>query len=94
MADQFVTYKGRPVVRNGKTIYYGDMANEYVVMMNVITEKEQNGEMVATAIKCYLMKTDKNLNPMQAITQTSERSSLLDALELASAWLSRQETAS
>lgn len=86
---EFVTYKGRPVVRNGKTIYYGDMANEYVVMMTVLAEKEQE----ATAIKCYLMKTDKSLNPMQAITQTSERGSLLDALELAAAWLSRQETA-
>ncbi len=87
---EFVTYKGRPVVRNGKTIYYGNMANEYVVMMTVLSEKEQE----ATAIKCYLMKTDKSLNPMQAITQTSERSSLLDALELAAAWLSRQESAS
>lgn len=94
MAEQLMTYKGRPVVRNGKTIYYGKMSNEYVVMMNVLSEKEQNGTMVATAIKCYLMKTDKNLNPMQAITQTSERGSLLDALELAAAWLSRQETAS
>lgn len=93
MAEQFMTYKGRPVVRSGKTIYYGKMSNEYVVMMNVLAEKEQNGEMVATALKCYLMKTDKNLNPMQAITQTSERSSLLDALELAAAWLSRPETA-
>ena len=44
---EFVTYKGRPVVRNGKTIYYGNMANEYVVMMTVISEKEQE----ATAIK-------------------------------------------
>lgn len=91
MSEQYMTYKSRPVVRNGKTIYYGSMANEYVVMMNVTEEKTEGDFTTATAIKCYLMKTDKNLNPMQAITQSSERSSLYDALELANAWLNRQE---
>ena len=93
MAEQFMTYKGRPVVRNGKTIYYGSMANEYVVMMNVMAENERDGATVATAIRCYLMKTDKSLSPMDAMVQNGERNSLFGALELAAAWLSRPETA-
>lgn len=87
----YMTYKSRPVVRNGNTIYYGSMANEYVVMMNVMSENKENGVGVASAVKCYLMKTDKDLTPMQAIMQTSERNSLYEALELANAWLTRQE---
>ncbi len=94
MAEQWLTYKGRPVVRCGKSIYYGSMAQEYVVMMNVISEQDDNGIATATAIKCYLMKTDKSLKPMEAITQTSERTSLFSALELAAAWLNRVERAS
>ncbi len=90
MSEQYMTYKARPVVRSGNTIYYGSMANEFVVMMNVTGEKTEGDFATATAIKCYLMKTDKNLNPMQAIVQTSERASLYDALELANAWLNRQ----
>ncbi|MCQ2434067.1 MAG: hypothetical protein MJ062_02375 [Oscillospiraceae bacterium] len=89
MNEQYMTYKTRPVVRNGKTIYYGSMANEYVVMMNVISDKAENDISVASAIQCYLMKTDKNLNPMQAITQKAERENLYEALELAAAWLTR-----
>ena len=92
MAQEYMTYKSRPVVRSGNTIYYGSMANEYVVMMNVMKSETAHDVPTATAIKCYLMKTDKSLNPMQAITQTSERSSLYDALELAAAWLNRQKS--
>ena len=30
---EFLTYKGKPLVRQGNTIYYGDMADDYVIMM-------------------------------------------------------------
>lgn len=89
MNEQYMTYKTRPVVRCGKTIYYGSMANEYVVMMNVISEASEHEVSMANAIQCYLMKTDKQLNPMQAITQKAERGNLYEALELAAAWLTR-----
>ena len=87
MSESYFTYKSRPVVRKGQTIYYGSMAEPYVVMMNVVSEEEQAGVMTASAIKCYLMKTDKTLNPIQAITKSAERPSLYEALELAAAWL-------
>ncbi|MBR5405256.1 MAG: hypothetical protein K6E36_09120 [Oscillospiraceae bacterium] len=87
MSETYMTYKNRPVVRSGKTIYYGSMAEPYVVMMNVNGGEQQGDVNVATAIKCYLMKTDKSLNPMEAIIKTAERATLLDALELASVWL-------
>lgn len=89
MSDVYFTYKSRPVVRSGKSIYYGSMADPYVVMMNVTAEEERNGVMTATALKCFLMKTDKTLNPMQAIVKNAERPTLYDALELAAAWLDR-----
>ena len=87
--SEYFTYKTRPVVRKGKTIYYGSMAEPYVVMMNVISEEEQDGVQTATAIKCFLMRTDKNLSPMEAIVKNAERKSLYEALELAAAWLQR-----
>ena len=95
MGESYFTYKSRPVVRSGKTIYYGSMAQPYVVMMNVTAEAE-NADMKqkqATEIKCYLMKTDKNLNPMEAITKTAARPNLFEALELAAAWLKGTERA-
>ena len=93
MSESYFTYKARPVVRSGKTIYYGSMAEPYVVMMTVTAEKQDHDVMSATEIKCYLMKTDKNLNPMEAITKTAARPTLYEALELAAAWLKTTEPA-
>ena len=91
MSANYFTYKERPVVRNGKTIYYGSMAEPYVVMMNVTAEEKVHDISAATEIKCYLMKTDKSLNPMEAITKTAARPTLYEALELAAAWLKGTE---
>ncbi len=87
MSKDYFTYKSRPVVRSGKTIYYGSMADPYVVMMSVQQEEEADQIMTATDIKCYLMKTDKDLNPLQAIVKQASRTTLYEALELAAAWL-------
>lgn len=90
MSEAYFTYKSRPVVRCGKMIYYGSMAEPYVVMMNIGSEEQSGGIKVATSVSCFLMKTAKNLNPMEAIKSRAERSSLFDALTLADAWLSRE----
>ena len=82
-----VTYRGRRIVRNGKTIYYGSMADPYVVSMTVAEEKKEKNITEATKIQCYLMKTDKGLSPMQSIRKNAVKPSLFEALELASAWL-------
>ena len=39
MAEQFLTYKGRPLVRGGNTIYYGNMSDEYVCMLQILSTK-------------------------------------------------------
>lgn len=93
MSEQYFTYKDRPVVRNGKTIYYGSMAQPYVVMMNVTKEEKADDLSVASEIRCYLMKTDKSLNPMEAVTKQAARPTLYEALELAAAWLKSTERA-
>lgn len=91
--SEYFTYKSRPVVRNGRTLYYGSMAASYVVMMNVTAEESEGELKTASEVKCYLMKTDKNLNPIEAITKTAVRTTLFEALELAAAWLKSTEPA-
>ncbi len=42
-ASKFPTYKGKPLVRCGNTIYYGDMKDPYVIKMDIkSTKKLQN----------------------------------------------------
>ncbi|MBE6854035.1 MAG: hypothetical protein E7501_00075 [Ruminococcus sp.] len=85
----YFTYKDYPLVRNKKEIYYGSMADDYVVWMQILNTKQEQGMDIATKVKLYLMSTDEKLNPMEAISKTGERESLYEALDLAAAWLDR-----
>jgi hypothetical protein len=86
---KYFTYKGKPLVRNKETLYYGSMSDEFVVMMKILESKKVNDVEVATKVMVYEMSTDKQLNPLQAIKRKSEKAGLYEALDLASAWLAR-----
>lgn len=87
--QQFFCYKGKPLVRSGNSLYYGSMLDDYVVMMQVKSAKEENGIKIADKVDVKLMKTDKNLNPMEAIAKSAEKPNLYQALDIADIWLSR-----
>ena len=87
--NEFFSYKGFPLVRNKNTIYYGNMSDKYVVMMQIQETTKVGSLDVASKVKLYKMATDENLNPAQAIVKTSEKSGLYEALDFAYAWLTR-----
>jgi len=85
---KYFTYKGKPLVRRGDTLYYGSMWDEYVIMMKILETKPVNGTDIATKVQVWEMLSDKSLNPMQAIKRTSTKEGLYEALDLGAAWLS------
>ena len=89
MRTSFFTYKGFPLVRRDDVIYYGNMSDEYVIMLQILQKKKVKDIEVASKIKVYQMSTDDKLNPTEAIKKTSEKESLYEALDLANAWLKR-----
>lgn len=89
MAEQFLTYKGRPLVRGGNTIYYGNMSDEYVCVLQILTEKEENGEQVPDKIQIQLLKTDPEIPIMERFVKNGERRGLSNAMEIATIWLER-----
>ena len=87
--SKFLMYKGRPLVRNGNTIYYGFMDQSHVTMLTVLSTKKVNDVDVADKVRVQLIATDITLNPLEAMVKTGEKGGLFDALELASVWLDR-----
>jgi len=85
----FWLYKGHPLVRCGDTIYYGSLADPFVVMLKIATTKEVKGLQVADKVNVWLMNTDPDLNPMECIQQRCERRGLYNAIDIASIWLER-----
>lgn len=88
--NNFLRYKGYPLVRNKDEIYYGNMNDEYVIWMQITEKTKIGGLDVASRVKIYKMATDEKLSPMEAIKKQSEKSSLYEALDIAYAWLSRK----
>ncbi|MBQ5765453.1 MAG: hypothetical protein IIW03_04860 [Clostridia bacterium] len=89
MAEQFLTYKGRPLVRGGNTIYYGNMSDEYVCVLQILSTKEENGEQVPDKIQIQLLKTDPEIPIMERFVKNSEKRGLYNAMDVASIWLER-----
>lgn len=65
------------------------MSDEYVTMLKIEKTTKVFNIDVADKIKIYLMSTNTELNPIEAIKKTSEKDGLYEALDLASAWLQR-----
>ncbi len=88
--SEFPTYKGRPLVRCGDTIYYGSMKDKYVIKMEIKSKKEVGGEQIADKVTVQLMYTDSTIRtPRKQIVKSSEKNGLYLALDLAEAWLER-----
>lgn len=62
-AQEFSTYKGRPLVRCGDEIYYGNMSEPYVIRLQVKSKNEVNGLQVADKVTVQLLATDPDLSP-------------------------------
>lgn len=90
MAEQFMTYKGRPLVRSKKILYYGDMRDAYVVMLQISNTAKAADTEVAGHITLQMMSTDPNAAPTEMVIKRAERDGLYAALDLACAWLDRQ----
>ena len=86
---EFMTYKGYPLVRKGDDIYFGYMSEPYVIWLQAEDPKEDKGVKLSQKVRFYQMKTDENLNPIEAIVKNGERGTLYDALDVAATWLKR-----
>ena len=85
-----LTYKGRPLVRSGNTIYYGDMGDKYVAMLQILAEAPIEGEQLPSKVSVQIWSTDDELRPRDRVVKKTEKSNLYDALNIASIWLERQ----
>lgn len=88
-AQEFQTYKGRPLVRCGDEIYYGNMEEPYVIRMQIKSKKDFNGTEVADKVTVQLMATDPYLSPRKQLVKSSEKSGMFLAMDIADIWLER-----
>jgi len=92
--DQLLSYKGRPVSRKDNMIYYGSMADKYIIMLQITeTKTEKDGLEVATKVSVQLQQTDPAVKSKDRIVKKTETSGLYDAFDIGAIWLERALTA-
>lgn len=82
-------YKGHPLRRAGNLIYYGTMAEKYIIMMQVLDTKKEQDLDLASRVSIQLQLTDPDLKSRDRVVKKSEKDSLYAAMDIATVWLNR-----
>lgn len=84
-----LSYKGRPLRRKDNLIYYGTMAEKYIIMLQILSSKNVDGLETADRVAVQLQLTDPDLKSRDRVVKKSEKDSLYAAMDVASVWLER-----
>ena len=91
--DDFLYYKGKPFVRCDNTIYYGNMTDPHVIVMQVLESKKVGDLDVASKVSVQLVMTDENVKPKDKIVKRIEKPGIYSAMDIADVWLERANNA-
>ena len=84
-----LNYKGHPLRRKDNLVYYGSMADKYIIMMQVMdTAKDGNLE-IASKVHMELQLTDPDLKSRDRVIKKSDLPDLFSAIDMGSTWLMR-----
>ena len=83
------TFKGKPLVRSGNVLYYGDPSEKYIAMMQVLTNKSLEDVTLSDRVSVQILSTDETLHTSQRVLKRTEKNGLYSALTIATIWLER-----
>ena len=85
--QQGLTYKGKPLVRKGTMLYYGDPEQKYIVTMKVLDTKKVNELNTATKVSVELQMNNPALPARKRVIKKAEREGLYKALDVGTVWI-------
>ncbi len=87
--NKVLTYRGRPLMRKDSLLYYGSMADKYIIMMQILQTEPRNGIEVATKVSVQLQRTEQGVRSRDRIIKRTEKDGIYTALDVGSVWLER-----
>ena len=86
----FIVYKDKPLVRKDNMYCYGDMKDDYVLFLMVVTTKKaENGREIPDHIIVQVMSTDETKSPFERLAKQFEKNGLYDAIDIGLIWLEK-----
>ncbi|MCH5184487.1 MAG: hypothetical protein J1F64_00035 [Oscillospiraceae bacterium] len=86
-AKKAFMYRGKPIIRKGDRIFYGNLDDRYILTLTVLEAAEMNGVNAATKVKVEIQDNDGVLGTGKTYRKT-ERENLYRALDIGTFWLS------
>lgn len=83
VSGKYLEYKGKPLVREGDTICYGDMNEKCILILEIISYKDVDGKQLPDKIMIQVIDSK---DPNKIIRQGSY-SGLHDAFTMGEIWL-------
>ena len=84
-----LSYTGHPLRRKDNLIYYGTMAEKYIIMLQILSTQNVDGLEMANKVSVQLQLTDPDLKSRDRVVKKSEKDSLYAAMDVAAVWLDR-----
>ena len=90
MAEKNVLmYKGHPMMRKDNLVYYGSMADKYIVMLQILESSNLQDLNVASRVSVQLQLTDPGVKSRDRVVKKTEKDGFYTALDVGSVWLER-----
>ncbi len=85
VSGKFLEYKGKPLVREGNTICYGDMNEKCFLVLEIMSYKEVNGHSLPDKILIQIIDSKDSTK----ILKQGDKNGLHDAFSIGLVWLER-----
>ncbi len=83
---KYLEYKGYPLVREGNTIVYGDMSGKCILILEIMSYKEQDGKNLPHKILIQLVDPKDQTN----ILRQGSKEGLYEAFNLGMIWFEHE----
>ena len=87
--NEVLMYKRRPLMRKDNLIYYGSMADEYIVMLQILESKKMEDLDLATKVSVQLQRTAQDVKARDRVVKKTEKDGFYTALDVGCVWLER-----
>lgn len=89
----FMVYRDKPLVRDKNVIVYGDMADDYVLYLMILTTKKvpagKTVQEIPDKIIVQVLSTDQSKPFASRLVKQFEKNGLYDALDIGIVWLEK-----
>ncbi|MBQ3080980.1 MAG: hypothetical protein IJC49_00840 [Clostridia bacterium] len=88
--ENVLTYKGKPLARQGNFIFYGSPEDKYILFMNILETKKDGDMDVASKVLVQIQSTDDTVSFNDKVVKQCEKTNFFDAFEIGMIWLERE----